>query len=109
MWGRIAAIVIFVGFNLTFFPQYLLGYLGMPRRYHVYPEQFQVLNVMSTAGRVDSGGGLSAAVCVFVDVSAQRQVGQSKPLGFDRPGVADQLATAPAQLRADAHRDRSAL
>ncbi len=49
-WARFAALMIFVGFNLTFFPQFLLGYLGMPRRYHAYPEEFQVLNVMSTAG-----------------------------------------------------------
>ena len=39
-----------MGFNLTFFPQFILGYLGMPRRYHSYPPEFQVLNVMSTAG-----------------------------------------------------------
>jgi len=43
-------LTIFVGFNLTFFPQFVLGYLGMPRRYHAYPPEFQVLNVMSTAG-----------------------------------------------------------
>ncbi|MBE7472463.1 MAG: cytochrome c oxidase subunit I [Anaerolineae bacterium] len=49
-WGRLSAGLIFAGFNLTFFPQFLVGYLGMPRRYHVYPEEFQVLNVMSTAG-----------------------------------------------------------
>ncbi len=49
-WARFSAILVFVGFNLTFFPQFLLGYLGMPRRYHIYPEEFQVLNVMSTAG-----------------------------------------------------------
>jgi len=49
-WARFASLVIFVGFNLTFFPQFLLGYLGMPRRYHAYPPEFQVLNVMSTAG-----------------------------------------------------------
>ncbi len=49
-WGRAAAIVIFCGFNLTFFPQYLLGYMGMPRRYHTYPEEFHVLNVLSSAG-----------------------------------------------------------
>lgn len=49
-WAKFAALVIFVGFNLTFFPQFVLGYLGMPRRYHVYPPEFQVLNVMSTAG-----------------------------------------------------------
>jgi cytochrome c oxidase subunit 1 len=36
--------------DLTFFPQFILGYLGMPRRYHDYPPEFQVLNVMSTAG-----------------------------------------------------------
>ncbi len=48
--GRLAAIILFVGFNLTFFPQFVLGYLGMPRRYHVYPPEFQIYNVMSTAG-----------------------------------------------------------
>jgi cytochrome c oxidase subunit I len=49
-WAKLAALIIFVGFNLTFFPQFLLGYLGMPRRYHEYAPEFQVLNVMSTAG-----------------------------------------------------------
>ena len=49
-WARFAAIVVFVGFNLTFLPQFLLGYLGMPRRYHEYPAEFQVLNVLSSAG-----------------------------------------------------------
>ena len=48
--ARIAAITLFVGFNLTFFPQFILGYMGMPRRYHTYPPEFQVLNVLSTAG-----------------------------------------------------------
>ena len=37
-WARFSAVIIFVGFNLTFFPQFVLGYLGMPRRYHVYAE-----------------------------------------------------------------------
>jgi len=49
-WAKASALVVFIGFNLTFFPQFLLGYLGMPRRYHAYAEEFQVLNVMSTAG-----------------------------------------------------------
>jgi cytochrome c oxidase subunit 1 len=49
-WAKISAINIFIGFNLTFFPQFILGYLGMPRRYHAYPAEFQVLNVLSTAG-----------------------------------------------------------
>ena len=49
-WAKLSALVVFLGFNLTFFPQFILGYLGMPRRYHVYPEEFQVLHVLSTAG-----------------------------------------------------------
>jgi cytochrome c oxidase subunit 1 len=49
-WAKVSAVLIFAGFNLTFFPQFVLGYLGMPRRYHAYPPEFQVLNVLSTAG-----------------------------------------------------------
>ena len=56
-WSKFAALVIFVGFNLTFFPQFLVGYLGMPRRYHAYPAEFQVYNVMSTAGASILGFG----------------------------------------------------
>jgi cytochrome c oxidase subunit 1 len=50
LWGKLSALIVFVGFNLTFFPQFVLGYLGMPRRYYEYSPEFQVLNVMSTAG-----------------------------------------------------------
>jgi len=50
VWARIAAVLVFVGFNLTFFPQFILGVEGMPRRYHAYPPQFQVLNLFSSAG-----------------------------------------------------------
>jgi cytochrome c oxidase subunit 1 len=49
-WGRLAAVVVFIGFNLTFFPQFIVGYLGMPRRYWQYPPEYQVYNVLSTAG-----------------------------------------------------------
>jgi len=51
-WGRLAAIIVFIGFNLTFFPQFILGYLGMPRRYWDYSHmpEWQGLNVLSTAG-----------------------------------------------------------
>jgi cytochrome c oxidase subunit 1 len=49
-WAKAAALLIFFGFNLTFFPQFFLGYTGMPRRYATYDERFQVLNVLSSAG-----------------------------------------------------------
>jgi cytochrome c oxidase subunit 1 len=49
-WGRVSALLMFIGFNMTFAPQYVLGYMGMPRRYAVYPPAYQVLNVLSSAG-----------------------------------------------------------
>ncbi len=55
--SKLAAVTTFIGFILTFFPQFLLGYLGMPRRYHAYPPEFQVLNVLSTAGATVLGVG----------------------------------------------------
>ena len=56
-WAMTGAVLIFLGFNLTFFPQFVLGYLGMPRRYHVYPEEFQILHVASTGGATVLGLG----------------------------------------------------
>ncbi len=56
-WGRFSAVLIFFGFNLTFFPQYILGYMGMPRRYHSYPEEFQLFNILSSAGAVVLAAG----------------------------------------------------
>jgi cytochrome c oxidase subunit 1 len=49
-WARFAALLMFFGFNLTFFPQFVMGYAGMPRRYHAYPPEFQIFHVLSTAG-----------------------------------------------------------
>ncbi|MGE0682664.1 MAG: cbb3-type cytochrome c oxidase subunit I [Candidatus Binatia bacterium] len=55
--AKIAAWLVFAGFNLTFFPQFLAGYIGMPRRYHAYPPEFQIFNVMSTFGAAVLGIG----------------------------------------------------
>jgi cytochrome c oxidase subunit 1 len=57
-WGVLSASVVFVGFNLTFFPQFLLGNAGMPRRYYSYPPRYHVLNVMSSCGAYLLGAGL---------------------------------------------------
>jgi cytochrome c oxidase subunit 1 len=49
-FARPSAFLVFFGFILTFLPQFVVGYLGMPRRYAQYDPQYQVLNVMSSAG-----------------------------------------------------------
>jgi cytochrome c oxidase subunit 1 len=49
-WARLAACIIFIGFVLTFGPQFILGFEGLPRRYAMYPPNFQFLNIMSSAG-----------------------------------------------------------
>src|SRR3984957_9866920 len=65
-WARAAMIIQFVGFNLTFFPQFILGYLGMPRRYAAYPPEFQVLHVLSSAGASILGFGVGMTIFYFI-------------------------------------------
>jgi cytochrome c oxidase subunit I len=65
-WSRLAAIIIFVGFFLTFLPHYLLGYAGMPRRYHSYPPEYQVWNVMSSAGASILAVGYVLPLCYLL-------------------------------------------
>jgi cytochrome c oxidase subunit 1 len=48
--GKLSALIVYIGFNLTFFPQFIMGYMGMPRQYHTYVPEFQVYHVLSTAG-----------------------------------------------------------
>jgi len=65
-WSKFSALIIFIGFNLTFFPQFILGYLGMPRRYQSYPPEFQTLNVLSTSGASILGVGYLIPMIYFV-------------------------------------------
>jgi cytochrome c oxidase subunit I len=65
-WAKLSALIVFLGFNLTFFPQFLAGYMGMPRRYHAYADQFQVLNVLSTAGASVLGVGYLMPMIYFI-------------------------------------------
>jgi cytochrome c oxidase subunit I len=92
-WGRLAAIILFVGFNLTFFPQFVLGFLGMPRRYHVYPPEFQMLNVLSTAGGVILGLGYLIPVVYLVWSLFKGQMAGDNPWGAT--GLEWQIASPP--------------
>jgi len=64
--GKIAAMLVFFGFNATFFPQFIVGYMGMPRRYHAYPPEFQFFNIMSSAGAALLGIGYLMIVVYLV-------------------------------------------
>jgi cytochrome c oxidase subunit 1 len=80
-FSRVSAIMVFVGFNLTFFPQFVVGYVGMPRRYHAYPEEFQVLNVLSAAGASVLGVGYVLPVLYFLYSLKKGEVAGPNPWG----------------------------
>jgi cytochrome c oxidase subunit I len=80
-WAMLSAAIIFIGFNLTFFPQFILGYLGMPRRYAFYPAEFQVLNVMSSAGASILGVGYLIPLVYFIWSMRYGPVAEANPWG----------------------------
>jgi cytochrome c oxidase subunit 1 len=92
-WAKLSALVIFLGFNLTFFPQFILGYLGMPRRYHAYPEEFQVLNVMSSAGASILAVGY--LLPLFYLLWSMRYGPEAGPNPFDARGLEWQTVSPP--------------
>ena len=79
--AKLSAGIIFIGFNLTFFPQFVLGYLGMPRRYHAYPPEFQVLNVLSSAGASILGVGYLIPMVYLMWSLRYGRVAGSNPWG----------------------------
>ncbi len=78
-WGKLAAMIIFIGFNLTFFPQFVLGYMGMPRRYWQYSPEFQVLNVLSTAGATILAVGYVLPMVYFLWSMRYGKIADSNP------------------------------
>jgi cytochrome c oxidase subunit 1 len=95
-WGRFSALVVFVGFNLTFSPQFVLGYMGMPRRYHTYPADlvsWQVLHVLSTAGASILGVGLMIPLIYLVWSMRYGRVADANPWGL--PGLEWQTSSPP--------------
>jgi cytochrome c oxidase subunit 1 len=80
-FSKVSAIMVFVGFNITFFPQFVVGYLGMPRRYHSYPDEMQVLNVMSSAGATVLGLGYVLPVIYFLYSLKYGRVAGPNPWG----------------------------
>jgi len=56
-WAKISCAIIFIGFNMTFLPQFVMGSQGMPRRYYNYIDQFQPFHQFSTIGSYVLGIG----------------------------------------------------
>lgn len=78
IWARVAAVTLFVGFSATFLPQFLLGFAGMPRRYHTYPDQYQLLHDISSVGAIVLGAGyLMPAVYLLWSLIWGRRAGSN--------------------------------
>jgi len=92
-WAALAAVIIFIGFNLTFSPQFILGYLGMPRRYAFYPAEFQVLNGMSSAGASILGVGYLIPLIYLFWSMRYGPVAEANPWGAK--GLEWQTASPP--------------
>lgn len=60
--SKIAFVLVFVGFNLTFLPQFVLGMEGMPRRYYDYPPEYRNMHMLSTIGAFVNGFGYFLAL-----------------------------------------------
>jgi cytochrome c oxidase subunit 1 len=74
--GLLSAAAVFLGFVLTFLPQFLLGNMGMPRRYYSYPAQYQWLHVLSTGGAYLLAGAL---LLTFVNLAIALKWGAKAP------------------------------
>ena len=98
-WGKISAMLVFIGFNLTFFPQFVIGYQGMPRRYASYPEEFQVLNIFSTAGAGVLGVGMTLPVIYLLHSLIRGKKADSNP--WMLPGLEWRTSSPPPTFNFD--------
>ncbi len=92
-WAKLSALVVFLGFNLTFFPQFIMGYLGMPRRYHAYPPEFQIYHVLSTAGASVLAVGYLIPAIYFVWAMRYGKPAPDNP--WDATGLEWQTSSPP--------------
>jgi cytochrome c oxidase subunit 1 len=78
LWGKIATALVFVGFNITFLSQFLLGAKGMPRRYYTYLDQFQPLHGFSSFGSwIMAAGFIIMAVYLIHSIFKGRPAGDN--------------------------------
>ena len=80
-WGRISCLGVFIGFNTTFFPQFIMGARGMPRRYYNYNPEFQFYHQLSTVGSMILGLGLFIALGVLIHSLLRGKKAPANPWG----------------------------
>jgi cytochrome c oxidase subunit 1 len=80
-WARIAAVLVFVGFNVTFFTQFIMGSKGMPRRYFNYPPEFEIYHDISTVGSYLLAIGLFITLGYLVHSLARGRRAPANPWG----------------------------
>ena len=92
--GKVSAVLVFIGFNVTFLPQFVMGSQGMPRRYATYLPMYESYHVMSTMGAYIQFLGFSVAAICLIALAVQGQAGTGQSLGFGDAGMV--LHVAPA-------------
>lgn len=80
-WARLSWLFVFVGFNITFFPQFILGSQGMPRRYHDYVPEYATLNQISTFGSWFIFLGFIIALATVVQALRKGEKAPDNPWG----------------------------
>lgn len=79
--ANIGAVLMFIGFNTTFFTQFLLGFKGMPRRYFDYDPEFAGLHAFSSVGSWILGLGFLVALINFVQSLRKGEIAPANPWG----------------------------
>lgn len=79
--ARLTFVFIFIGFNVTFFPQFILGAMGMPRRYFDYIPAYESLNKISTMGSWLIGVGFLIALYTFIKALRSGPTAPANPWG----------------------------
>jgi len=80
-WARISFVLIFLGFNITFFPQFILGSMGMPRRYFDYLPEYTSLNQISSIGAWTIGVGFLVGLYVIIHGLLRGEKAPDNPWG----------------------------
>ncbi|MCB0272709.1 MAG: cbb3-type cytochrome c oxidase subunit I, partial [Bdellovibrionales bacterium] len=101
-WGQIGAWGIFIGFNLTFMPQFIAGFRGMPRRYFQYDPEFKIFNQISTIAALILGlsffiVAINLLVSIFKGKKAPKNPWNSLSIEWqtESPPVTENFATPP--------------